>query len=312
VKRGFLIAVLLLAVPGLAFGAQEFEKVGTVGAQFLKIGIGARAVAMGSAFVSIADDATAVYWNPAGVARITRSVININHCDWVHDTAMSQAAYVFDPRYLPGMVALHVRSLYMPEQLVRTIYKPEGTPGYTFDNGDVAAGLTYARSLTDKFSAGITFNYLHSTLADVSSSAYSFDFGTLYDTGFQSLRVGMAIQNIGNELQYLERADKLPTVFRVGMSMTVFQNAQMRVLSAADFSHPPDNNERANLGTEVGYKDFLYFRGGYGFGYDAEGLALGLGFKVPTSLNAEASIDYAFSDMSYLGSIHRISVDFRF
>jgi hypothetical protein len=312
VKRVYLIAVLLLAVPGVAFGAQEFEKVGTVGAQFLKIGIGARPIAMGSAFVSIADDATAVYWNPAGVARITRNVVNINHCDWIHDTAFSQAAYVFDPHYLPGMFAFHVRSLYMPEQLVRTIYKPDGTPGYTFDNGDVAAGITYARSLTDKFSVGLTFNYIHSTLADVSANAYSFDFGTLYDTGFQSLRIGMAIQNIGTEMEFLERTAKLPTVFRVGMSMSVYESSQVRVLSAADFSHPPDNNERANVGTEVGYKDFLYFRGGYGFGYDAEGLALGLGFKVPTSLNSEATIDYAFSDMSYLGSIHRISIDFRF
>jgi len=176
----------------------------------------------------------------------------------------------------------------------------------------VAAGLTYARSLTDKFSAGITANYVHSTLADVTSSAYSFDFGTLYDTGFQSLRIGMAIQNIGSEMQYLTRSAKLPTVFRVGMSLNVYENSQVRVITAADFSHPPDNNERANVGSEVGYKDFLYFRGGYGFGYDAEGLNLGMGFKVPTSLNSEATIDYAFSDMSYLGSIHRISIDFRF
>jgi hypothetical protein len=312
VKRAFLVAVLLLVAPGVAFGAQEFAKVGTVGAQFLKIGIGARAVGMGSAFVSVADDASAVYWNPAGVARISRNVISINHCDWLHDTSFSQATYVFDPHYLPGMVALHVRSLYMPEQLVRTIYKPDGTPGYTFDNGDVAAGVTYARSLTDKFSAGITANYVHSTLADVTSSAYSFDFGTLYDTGFQSLRIGMAIQNIGSEMQFLTRSAKLPTVFRVGMSLNVYENSQVRVVTAADFSHPPDNNERANVGSEVGYKDFLYFRGGYGFGYDAEGLNLGMGFKVPTSLNSEATIDYAFSDMSYLGSIHRISIDFRF
>jgi hypothetical protein len=122
----------------------------------------------------------------------------------------------------------------------------------------------------------------------------------------------MVIQNIGTELKYIEDSVKLPTVFRVGMSMNVYQDARFSVLSAADFSHPPDNNERANLGTEVGYKDFLYLRTGYGFGYDAEGLSAGLGFKVPTSLNSEATIDYAYSDLSYLGGIHRISVDFRF
>ena len=310
-KRAILVATLALALPSLAFAAQEFEKVGTVGEQFLKIGVGARATAMGSAFASIADDASAVYWNPAGVARITRSVIAINHCDWAADILFSSAAYVFDPRYVPGMVAFQVRSLYMPEQAVRTVTKPEGT-GEMFDNGDVAVGVTYARSLTDKFSMGITFNYLDSSLADQHSSGYAFDFGTLYDTGFQSLRIGMEIQNIGTEMKFIERSVKLPTLFRVGMSMSVYENAQFRVLSAVDFSHPPDNNERANLGTEVGYKDFLYLRGGYGFGYDAEGVSGGLGFKVPTSLNSEATLDYAYVDMGYLGGVHRVSIDFRF
>jgi long-subunit fatty acid transport protein len=152
-----LIAALVLALPSLAFAAREFEKVGTIGGQFLKLGVGARAVGMGAAFASVADDASSVYWNPAGVARITRNVININHCDWAADISFSQAGYVFDPQYVPGTMAIHVRSLYMPEQPVRTVTEPEGT-GEKFDNGDVAAGVTYARSLTDKFSAGITFS----------------------------------------------------------------------------------------------------------------------------------------------------------
>jgi len=311
VKQTILLVALILGVTQVALGAHEFEKVGTQGGQFLKIGIGARAAGMGAAFTSVADDASAVYWNPAGVARITRNVIALNHCDWAADIAFSQVAYVFDPKYVPGMLAVHARSLYMPEQLVRTVYKPEGD-GRKFDNGDVGVGLTYARSLTDKFSAGLTFNYLHSSLADITATAYTFDFGTLYDTGYQSLRIGMSIQNIGTEMEYIDRAVKMPTVFRVGMSMSVFENAEYTVLTAAEFSHPPDNNERANLGTEVGYRDFLHLRAGYGFGYDADGLGLGLGFKVPTSLNAEAAIDYAYTDMSYLGGIHRVSVDFRF
>lgn len=310
-KRAILVIVLVLGLPGVAFSAREFEKVGTIGAQFLKIGIGARAAGMGAAFVSVSDDASAVYWNPAGVARITRNVIAFNHCDWAADISFSQLAYVFDPHYIPGMMAIHARSLYMPEQIVRTVYKPQGD-GRKFDNGDVAAGITYARSLTDKFSAGLTFNYVHSSLADYSASAYSFDFGTLYDTGFQSLRIGMSILNIGNEMEFIEDTVKLPTMFRVGMSMNLYQDAQYSLLSAAEFSHPPDNNERANVGLELGFKDMLYMRGGYGFGYDAEGMALGIGFKFPTSANAEATVDYAYTDHDQLGAVHRMSLDFRY
>ena len=212
---------------------------------------------------------------------------------------------------MPGMMAINARSFYMPEQMVRTAYKPDGD-GTMFDNGDVAFGLTYARSLTDKFSAGLTFNYINSTLGDHSSSAYCFDFGTLYDTGFQSLKIGMSIQNIGTEMEFINDTVKLPTVFRVGMSMNVYQSGDYSVLASAEFSHPPDNSERANVGCEVGYKDFLMIRAGSGFGYDTEGIGAGFGFKVPTSLNAEAMIDYAFTDLGYLGGIHRLSVDFRF
>jgi Type IX secretion system protein PorV len=310
-KRLTIIAVLMFALSLSAQAAREFEKVGTIGGQFLKIGVGARAAGMGATFVSVADDASAVFWNPAGIARSTRNMISINHCAWAADVQFSQAAYVFDPKVMPGMVAINARSLYMPEQLVRTAFKPEGD-GTKFDNGDVAFGFTYARSLTDKFSTGLSFNYISATLADFSSSAYAFDFGTLYDTGFQSLRIGMAIQNIGTEMTFIDDTVKLPTVFRVGMSMNLYQNADYQVLGAAEFSHPPDNNERANVGFEVGYKDFLKLRAGTGFGYDTEGLGLGVGFKVPTSLNSEATVDYAFTDMGYLGGIHRMSVDFRF
>lgn len=312
-KRAIIVAVLILGLPAVAFGAREFEKVGTIGGQFLKLGVGARAAGMGNCFAAVADDASSVYWNPAGVARITQNVITLNHCKWPAQIDFSQAAYVFDPRYVPGMFALHARSLYMPEQIEYDVNHQTGSgTGRKFDNGDVAVGVTYARSLTDKFSAGITFNYVHSSLADYSSSAYAFDFGTLYDTGFQSLRIGMVIQNIGTDMEFIDQTVKLPIVFRVGMSMSIFESAQYNVLTSAEFSHPPDNNERANVGTEVGYRDFMHIRGGYGFGYDTEGFSAGLGFKVPTSLSAEATVDYAYSDAGYLGSIHRFSVDFRF
>jgi long-subunit fatty acid transport protein len=94
------MGVLLLAgLPALAGAAQEFEKVGTIGGQFLKIGIGARATAMGSAFVSVADDASAIYWNPAGVARVSKNVATINHAAWLADTSFTQAAYLLPRRF---------------------------------------------------------------------------------------------------------------------------------------------------------------------------------------------------------------------
>lgn len=312
-KRTIIALGLALAVaPGAALGAQEFEKVGTIGGQFLKIGVGARAQAMGGAFVSVADDATAVFWNPAGIARIERSVLNINHLSWLADISFTQAAYVFDVGFLPGKVAVNARALYMDEMTKRTVFRPEGT-GESFDAGDLAVGLTYGRSFTDKFSAGISANFVQSTLATYKESAYTFDFGTLYDTGYRSLRIGMSIQNIGSDMQYIDDTVKMPTVFRVGMSMNLYESESHLFTTAGEFSHPPDNKERASWGAEYGFKEFFFARGGYQFRYDLESYSAGLGFKVATGFSSEARVDYAYTDMSDIGTgVHRFSVDFRF
>lgn len=310
VKRAIVVLMLSL-VPGWAEAAREFEKVGTVGGQFLKIGVGARAVGMGSAFVAVADDATAVFWNPAGVARLEDNMVSINHTTWLANISHTQASYVFGVSFLPGRFSAHVRSLYMDSQLRRTVFRPEGE-GRSFDAGDVAVGLTYARSMTDKFSAGLGLNYVQSTLATVTGDAYTFDFGTLYDTGYRSLKIGMSIQNIGSEMKFIEDSVKMPTVFRVGMAMKVYESGSSRVVTSGEFSHPPDNNERAAWGMEYGFKEFFFARTGYQFKYDLETYSAGLGFKVATSLNSEGRVDYGYTDMGDLPGVHRISADFRF
>jgi hypothetical protein len=307
-----MTATLGIFLPGLAFATEEFEKVGTVGVQFLKIGYGARAAGMGGAYTAIAEDASAIFWNPAGVARLTDNVLSFNHVAWPAEVAMTQAAYVWRFAWLPGTLALSARSLYMDEQPVRTVFDDTGSSGEFFDAGDVAFGVTYSRSLTDKFSAGLSAYYVREGLADYSASAYTFDFGTLYNTGFRSLRVGMAIANIGSDLKFLERNVKIPTIFRVGLSMNLYRDESNSVLWSAEFSHPPDNAERGNFGAEYSFRDFFFVRGGYNYRYDTEGVAAGVGVKFPASISSNAQLDYAYTDMGDLGQAHRFSLDLSF
>ncbi len=317
-KRLVVALALLCLVPvGLAPGNAEaakfFEKVGTYDGQFLKIPIGARATAMGAAFVAVADDASAVYWNPAGIARLQGNTVSINHVNWVADINMTQGAYVFSLGFLPGMLAINARSLYMSQMERTTVYNPDGDGTY-FDAGYSAFGLTYARSLTDKFSVGGTMSLVHAGLDDQTSNALSFDVGTLYDTGYRSLKIGMEIQNMGSELSYIDgaKAAKLPILFRVGAAMNVFQSLNHSVLTTAEFSHPPDNNERLNWGAEYAFKDFFFLRGGYNFGYDAETFSGGLGVKFPTSLSSDTRFDYSYTDLGNLSGAHRFSLEIGF
>ena len=311
-----VLGLVGLMTPALADAASVFEKVGTFGAQFLKIGVGARASAMGGAFVAVSDDASALYWNCAGIARIDpdKSELSLNHAQWVSDLQFEQLGYVFHVKRIPGAFGVHARALTMDPMVETTAFQPDpnvGT-GRTFDAGDMSLGVTYARSFTDKFSAGVTANFIHLGLAEFSQQTYSFDLGTLYDVGTLGMKIGMAISNIGGQVEFIEREERIPTVFRVGSSVSLIQSANQRLLGSFEFSHPPDNSERLNLGAEYAFKNYMYLRGGYNINYDAEGLAGGVGFHFPISAAGEADLDYAYTDMKDLGSVHRFSLKFQF
>ncbi len=311
--RSALVLAVILLLPLSAEGAQIFEKVGTLGGQSLKIGVGARAAAMGDAYVAISDDATAVYWNPAGIARMSGQSISLNHTAWPANILFDQAAYVFSIKWIPGMLGVNVRALTMSRDVVRTTYLPEGT-GDTFDAGEWAYGITYARALTDKFSAGFSINYIQTGLDDVKGSSTTFDFGTLYDVGVLGAKIGMSIQNVGSEMTFLEEKVKMPVFFRVGGSFDVMQHGENRLIAAAEFTHPPDNSEKLNLGAEYGFHDYLFVRGGYKLNYDTEGLTAGFGVKFPLTIvkSSVARLDYAYQDMNFLGTTHRVSVNVGF
>lgn len=304
---------MVLLLPLHAEGAQIFEKVGTLGGQSLKIGVGARAAAMGEAYVAIADDATAVYWNPAGIARLSGQSITLNHTAWPAEILFDQAAYVFNVKWIPGMLGVNVRALTMSRDVVRTTYLPDGT-GETFDAGEWAYGLSYARALTDKFSAGLSVNYVQTGLDDVTGKSVTFDFGTLYDIGMLGAKIGMTIQNIGSDMTFIDEKVKMPVFFRVGGSFNVMQQGDSRILTSAEFTHPPDNSEKLNLGAEYAFRDFFFLRGGYKLNYDTEGFTGGFGVKFPLtdSKSSVARIDYAYSDLQYLSDVHRVSMNVSF
>jgi hypothetical protein len=310
------IGILGIVLPGVAGAAQIFEKVGAFDGQFLKITVGARGAAMGGAFVAVADDASALYWNAAGIARVDpeKSEIQFNHANWPGDLKFTQAGYVFHWKRIPGALGVNVRSLYMDPMVETTAYNPDPTvgTGRTFDAGYMSAGLTYARSFTDKFSAGITGNLIHEGLAELSANTYSFDLGTLYDVGTMGMRIGMAISNMGTDVTFIDRAGRIPPVFRVGSCATFIQSSSQKLIGSFEFSHPPDNSERLNVGAEYSFHQYLHLRGGYNINYDAEGLAGGMGFRFPVSFAGMADFDYAYTDMKALGAAHRFSLKFLF
>ena len=312
-KTLFVLAIAGIAAASLvgqAAAVEIFPKVGTYGAQFLKIGPTARATGMGSAYTAVADNVESVYWNPAGIVSVRGNQVLVSQTEWPADINLSYFAMVFNPRSIDGTFAVSARALWMDSQLVRTATEPYGN-GTQFDSGMQTVGLTYSRFFTDKFSAGATLHYLHSSLADYDVNTAVADVGILYRIGIRGMKIGMSIQSLGAEVTYDERPARMPTMFKVGFALDAVRTGRQRLVAATEFEHPVDNTERANFGLEynMGFDQGAFFlRGGYSLEYDTQGLAAGAGFRVNTGQRSNIDLDYSWVDMDALGYVHRVGL----
>ena len=158
-----LILLFLLHGESSAQVDRAVSKVGTTVAQFLKIGAGARPIALGGAYTALADDINSIYWNPAGIARIGGSgEATFNHAEWLAETQYDFAAFSLQASNL-GSIGFHVISFRTPEEKVRTIRSPQGT-GQVWEYNSIAIGGTFARNLTDRFSIGLTAKFIQEKL----------------------------------------------------------------------------------------------------------------------------------------------------
>ncbi|MFO7915556.1 MAG: PorV/PorQ family protein [Candidatus Krumholzibacteriales bacterium] len=312
IRKGIIIMTLAVFIPGSVLaGTSPFEKVGTYAAQFLKIGVSARATGMGSAFTAIADDASALYWNPAGMVELDRTEVTLNSVTWPADVDLYFAGSVFRTPYLPGTIGVSARALTIDPQIVRTVHRPEGTNEW-FDAGYQSYGISYAMYFTDKFSSGITMHFLHMGLAEKSVESFALDFGLLYRIGLRGIQLGMLVQSLGSKVKFDERESKMPTVFKVGAKVDAYRKGDHILIAAGEFSHPSDNAERGNLGMEYSFDQFFFVRGGYNLNYDSQGIAWGVGFRIDTSQTSDIRFDYSWQDLNHLGDCHRVTLGFSY
>jgi hypothetical protein len=326
--RGFQLVgvttslLLCLAPLGLASGP------GTHLAAFLEVDGGARQIAMGGAFTGLADDAMCVFYNPAGLRFLRGSEIHISTGSWPADVSYQHMSYGFRHSVVPGSFAISWTIMQMPPFREKTeYYDPDSEFGIgTLDNvdaGDMAWGGSYCWSFGDYLSAACTVRWYHLALADAFCEGMCGDLGVLYDTTFRNLRLGASVMNLGPSTEWANTGSEsgfgeefpMPTTYRAGASIRVFDVVTHRVVVAADYKYPPHGDHRLNLGAEYTFNRgpiFLYGRAGYRLGYDEEGLTLGLGARFPSSQESDARVDYAYVDMGSLDSIHRFSVMFTF
>lgn len=180
----------------------DFSNVGARAAEFLTIPVGARGTALGSAFAAAADDVTAIYWNPAGLGLMESAQAFYTFVNMPLSVNLSYAAVATPVFGGVGVVGGFFELLDLPSQEVTTVLQPEGT-GVTFDSNSLAAGVSYAHNISDRFSAGATAKFVNESIADVDGTALAFDFGSNYHTTLfgRTVRLAFVVQNIGTELE---------------------------------------------------------------------------------------------------------------
>jgi len=198
VKKLIIITALIICIPVILL-SEMYPKVGTAGVQFLKLGIDARAIGMGEAYTAISDDISSVYWNPAGLALKTESQALFSHTQYVAEIMHDFFAFSMYTDY--GAIGFSGSLLHMPA-LKETTEEKFGFTGKEFYVYDLAAGLTYSNEFTDKFSFGFTGKYIRESLDEYAVNGFSFDLGTLYNTGWKNITIGMALRNYGPNLKY--------------------------------------------------------------------------------------------------------------
>jgi hypothetical protein len=336
-KKSLFIIFLFIYSFALSQTGNNMTKSGTTSAQFLKIGIGPKAIGMGGAFVSVANDVSAVYWNPAGLGKIQSGEAMFTHIQWIADINVENAvaAYVI-PGF--GTIAASVTTLSMDDIPVTTTEKPEGT-GEKYSAGNLALGLSYARSLTDIFSIGFNAKYIREYIWHMGASAFAFDMGVLYTAPFlNGVNLGASISNFGTKMkldgrdtyliyrtgpadnnvinaEYQMESFDLPLAFRVGLSTDVLKNDQFRLTAAVDALHPNDNTESVNGGIEFSYSETIFLRAGYKSLFEKnteEGLTAGLGIDYRISSGLGVLMDYAYEDFGRLKAVHYISIGLKF
>ena len=335
------IFIFLLAVLTIRGQSKNLSKVGTTAGTFLEIGVGASANSMGGAFVSVANDASTIYWNVAGIANLVQNEVDFAHTEWLAQTKLDYAALAL-PLGEFGTLGFSFTSLSMPDMKVRTVELPEGTGEY-FSAGDIAVGISYARKLTDRFSVGFTAKYIQESIWHMSSTAFAIDAGTIFRTDlFGGMVIGASISNFGSSMK-LQGIDtrtygsvdpaqlgtndqipysidltswSLPLLFRIGVSTNAIKTDNYRWTIAVDALHPNDNYESMNVGTEFAFEDFLFLRAGYQslFLTDAEGgLTFGMGLSSKMLFSTDmVKFNYAFRNFGRLQNINVFSVDVKF
>jgi hypothetical protein len=298
-----LALALLLVTASVAYGQQEgdrpptdLSKVGTSAANFLKLPIGARSLSLAGTGLATMNDATALYWNPAGIGSIDRMTLAVNRADLYAGITHNFTGIIM-PLGLNTRIGVSYIGLDSGEMEVTTVEEPEGEGEY-FSVNNMAIGVSISQILTDRFALGVTVKWIQEKIQRAVANGIAIDVGSTFNTGLLGTRLGMAILNMGPKMQLggpdlafdrqldddpseeytgLNPAAEiatlkydLPLMFRMGLAIdlvggisTFMANEMNRLTAHVDIEDPNDQVARLAFSAEYSWNETVFLRAGY-------------------------------------------------
>ncbi len=337
----FLVLTFILLLATEYSYAGSGDRNGAAGATQLLIPVGVRGISMSSANISTSHGIEALFWNPAGVAKLEHSTeLMFSHMNYIADIGVEYGAV--SSRFGEfGVLSFSIKALSVGDILITTTENPDGT-GATFSPQMITAGLTYSKQLTDRIAIGVTANYITETLDKVSADGLAFNVGAVYNNlaDINGLSFGIVLRNIGPQMKYdgpglnqladvgdLNRPPsyykintasfELPSSFELGFGFKPTINEMNSLQFAGTFQNNNFSGDEYKVGAEYGYNDIFFIRGGYSMSPESQSTEYIYGFTAGAGLHynlegISVGVDYAFRDVEFFDANHIFGVTLGF
>lgn len=304
VNRIVYVWILMMAIMAI-FGkvAIAASSGGRTAADFLQIGLGARAAGMGGAFSAASDDAGAAYWNPAGLTSVSGGEVLMGHFSWYQDIKMEYGALAFKTS---DRSSVAVSITYLGYGQIDGYDISGNSTGEQIAAYDWAGGLSFGYRLNQNLSLGVTGKFINQRLDDVSGSAFALDLGVRYE--FERFTVAGVVANLGSGMDFDGVTEKLPTSARLAITAHPFGPSFGSSLEL-------DNRFQGGVvfkhGVEYCYDGQYFVRTGYTYLPQADQRIFGQGMSFGVGARfGRAVVDYAFTPGEKYASedLHRLSL----
>jgi uncharacterized protein UPF0164 len=275
---------------------------GTASVLMLRLGTSAKVSAISEAFTGLANDENSLFYNVAGLANINSGILSLNHMEWFQDVRIDNIsfAYKFGKNFGSAMSISHM--------WMKSIdgFDEQGFKTNPFNVSSSIVNLGLGYKVVSGFSLGFGLKLFQDRLADYNGSGMAFDLGMYMKTVVPGLSMGVTVQNMGANVIYDKKAQRIPITYRAGFAYTI---PAINLTFVSDAVKSVDSEFVFNLGAEYNFVEYVTARIGNRFSSNETFTpSFGIGFQY----NRQYYINYTFCNLDILGSTHRFGFTYQF